>query len=60
VGKAITLHPVLIILSVIIGGKLAGVIGLIFAVPVLAIIKILYGYFWHWGEPLPKEEEKAI
>jgi predicted PurR-regulated permease PerM len=53
VGKAITLHPVLIILAVIIGGKIAGVVGLIFAVPVLAIIKILYHYFWHMGEKKP-------
>jgi predicted PurR-regulated permease PerM len=53
VGKAITLHPVLIILAVIIGGKIASVIGLIFAVPVLAIIKILYQYFWHVGEVKP-------
>ncbi|MCH3951473.1 MAG: AI-2E family transporter [Acidaminococcus sp.] len=51
VGKAITLHPVLVILAVIIGGKLSsGPIGLLFAVPVLAIIKILYTYFWHSGE----------
>lgn len=60
VGKAITLHPVLIILSVIIGGKLAGVIGLIFAVPVLAIIKILYGYFWHWVSLFPKRRKRQF
>ena len=49
-GHSITLHPVLIILAVMIGGQIGGVAGLIFAVPVLAIIKVLYGYFWHAGE----------
>ena len=49
-GHSITLHPVLIILAVMVGGQIGGVAGLIFAVPVLAIIKVLYGYFWHAGE----------
>ena len=58
VGKAVTLHPVLIILSVIIGGKLASAVGLLFAVPVLAVIKILYNYFWHYGEEqLPEDRQ---
>lgn len=49
-GHSITLHPVLIILAVLIGGQIGGVAGLVFAVPVLIIIKVLYGYFWHAGE----------
>lgn len=49
-GHGITLHPVLIILAVMIGGQIGGVAGLIFAVPVLTILKVLYGYFWHAGE----------
>lgn len=49
-GHSITLHPVLIILAVLIGGQIGGVPGLVFAVPVLIIVKVLYGYFWHVGE----------
>lgn len=49
-GRSITLHPVLIILAVLIGGQIGGVVGLIFAVPVLIIVKVLYENFWHAGE----------
>ena len=49
-GHGMTLHPVLIILAVIIDRQLGGVAGLIFAVPVLTSLKVLYGYFWHAGE----------
>ena len=57
-GHSITLHPVLIILAVMIGGQIGGVAGLIFAVPVLAIIKVLYGYFWHAGEKSPVDKNQ--
>lgn len=57
-GHSITLHPVLIILAVMVGGQIGGVAGLIFAVPVLSIIKVLYGYFWHAGEECPGSVDK--
>ncbi|MGE6259505.1 AI-2E family transporter [Heyndrickxia sporothermodurans] len=40
VGKSLHMHPVFIILSLTIGGEIGGVIGLILAVPVLAIFKV--------------------
>jgi predicted PurR-regulated permease PerM len=40
IGKSVGIHPVYVIMSLIIGGKLLGVIGLILAVPVLAAIKL--------------------
>ena len=40
IGKSVGIHPVYVIMSLIIGGKLLGVIGLIMAVPVLAAIKL--------------------
>jgi predicted PurR-regulated permease PerM len=40
IGKSVGIHPVYVIMSLIIGGKLMGVIGLIMAVPVLAAIKL--------------------
>lgn len=40
VGKSLQMHPLFIIGALIIGGEAAGVIGLIIAVPILAIIKI--------------------
>ena len=40
-GKYLKMHPVIIIISILIGGKIAGVIGMIFAVPAIALIRIL-------------------
>lgn len=49
-GKSIQLHPVLLILSLLIGTKLFGILGLIFAVPVAGICKVLYKHLWHSSE----------
>ncbi len=40
-GKITKLHPLIILFSVIAGGKLAGALGLILAVPVAAVVRIL-------------------
>lgn len=40
IGKSVGIHPVYVIMSLIAGGKLFGIIGLIIAVPVLAAIKL--------------------
>jgi predicted PurR-regulated permease PerM len=40
IGKSVGIHPVYVIMSLIVGGKLFGVIGLIIAVPILAAIKL--------------------
>ncbi|WP_158282133.1 AI-2E family transporter [Salipaludibacillus keqinensis] len=45
VGKSIHTHPLLIIFALIIGNEMAGVIGLILAVPILAVIKV---FALHW------------
>jgi len=39
VGRSLKMHPLLIIFSILIGGEVAGIMGLILAVPVVAIIK---------------------
>lgn len=41
-GSSIGLHPLVVLFSLIIGGGMFGVPGMIFAVPVIAEIKILY------------------
>ena len=51
-GKYIALHPVLIILGVLVGGKLFGIVGLLFAVPVVAVCKVLYDHLWHMNEDM--------
>ncbi|MBM7097192.1 AI-2E family transporter [Bacillus sp. H-16] len=40
VGKSLHMHPVLIIFALVVGGELAGIIGLIVAVPLLAVLKV--------------------
>ncbi|MGM9923707.1 MAG: AI-2E family transporter [Bacillus sp. (in: firmicutes)] len=40
VGKSLHMHPLLIMLSLFIGGEVGGVLGLIVAVPVLAVAKV--------------------
>lgn len=49
-GDKIDLHPVVIIASLIIGAKLFGIIGMVFAVPVAAVCRVLYKELWHLGE----------
>ncbi|MCU9613970.1 AI-2E family transporter [Caldibacillus lycopersici] len=39
VGKSLRMHPLLIMFSILIGGEICGITGLILAVPVVAIIK---------------------
>ncbi|WP_425539938.1 AI-2E family transporter [Microaceticoccus formicicus] len=50
-GESVGLHPLVILLSLIIGGGVAGVPGMIFSVPILATLKVV---FKHIG-PIIKE-----
>jgi predicted PurR-regulated permease PerM len=47
-GKAFKLHPIIILLSFIIGAKIAGPLGAIFAIPVLGIIGIIFRELGHY------------
>ncbi len=40
-GKSMKLHPIFIILAVLFAGQIGGIMGLIFAVPVLAVAKVI-------------------
>ena len=42
----VSLHPAVIILVLILGGAIGGIWGVLLAVPVTAILKILTGHFW--------------
>jgi predicted PurR-regulated permease PerM len=43
-GKITKLHPLVILFSVIAGEHIAGIVGLILAVPIAAVIKIIFEY----------------
>lgn len=45
IGRRTGMHPLTVLLSLIIGGSLFGVIGMIFSVPMVAVIKIFYIFF---------------
>jgi predicted PurR-regulated permease PerM len=46
VGRSLHMHPMLIILALLIGGELAGVPGLILAVPFFAVVKVVIQHFY--------------
>lgn len=44
-GSSIGMNPLVILLSLILGGGMFGVVGMIFSVPVVATLKILYKHY---------------
>jgi predicted PurR-regulated permease PerM len=57
-GKKIKLHPVVILLALMIGGKLFGILGMLFAMPVAAVYRVLYDELWHYnGEDIEEDLE---
>jgi hypothetical protein len=44
---AVGLHPIVVLGSVLLGGKIAGVAGAIFGIPIAAIVT---AFFWHYLE----------
>ncbi len=63
VGKALNLHPLLVMVSVIMGASLAGLLGAILAAPIVASIRILGEYAWQKMldlPPFPDEDESQV
>lgn len=48
-GRAVNLHPLTVILGLMVGGTLYGVLGLILATPVVAILKVTILYYRQKG-----------
>ncbi|MEO6121410.1 MAG: AI-2E family transporter [Acidimicrobiales bacterium] len=44
--RAVQLHPAAVILALLAGGTLGGFFGLLLAVPVAAVLKIIFGHLW--------------
>jgi predicted PurR-regulated permease PerM len=44
VGKSLHLHPLIIMFSLFLGGELGGIVGLIVAVPFVAVLKVAFVY----------------
>lgn len=45
IGENMGIHPLVILLSIIIGGGIFGVFGMIIAIPLVSIVKIFYEFF---------------
>ncbi len=43
-GRAVQVHPIIVLLAVIGGGQLAGLVGILFAVPTLAVVKVFVDF----------------
>ncbi len=44
-GKGLNLHPVTIIISLLLFGHFFGIMGMILSMPIVATIKLIYGYY---------------
>lgn len=60
VGDALDLHPLLVMISVIMGASLAGILGAVLAAPVVATIKLAGGYAWRKMLDLPPFPEPVV
>lgn len=67
-GRSLNLHPLVVLIGVIIGGNLAGIIGMLLAAPVLATLRVIGRYVFcrlydldPFAEPLegPPQAAKA-
>ena len=43
-GDKLGLHPLVIVFALLAGGKLLGIWGMLFAVPVTAVLKVIVGW----------------
>ncbi|HWP42788.1 MAG TPA: AI-2E family transporter, partial [Blastocatellia bacterium] len=68
-GERLSLHPMAVFLGLLIGGKLFGLLGIILAVPTIAVAKVfvrflleLYkgSYFYHAGDISPHEAPSEV
>jgi len=53
VGDALNLQPLTVMIAVIMGGAIAGILGIILAGPVAAAVKLVGGYLWRKMLGLP-------
>jgi predicted PurR-regulated permease PerM len=44
-GQALHVHPIIVLLAVIGGGQIGGLVGVIFAVPALAVFCVFFDFF---------------
>ncbi len=65
-GRAVSLHPLIILLATMVGTVLGGVVGLLLSVPTAAVLKVVWNFFYprlarRWGlKPSPDHNAPAL
>lgn len=60
VGKSLRMHPIIIMIALLLGGEVGGVVGLIIAVPIIAIMKVLLIHMKkHIAEHMKQKREES-
>ncbi len=59
-GSIINVHPVAIVLGVLVGGHLYGIVGMMIAVPLLAVLQILLKHMWFYDRYKEISKEHSI
>lgn len=49
-GQSIDLHPILVVVSLLVGASLYGVVGMMVAVPVAALLQVITRHLWYYRE----------
>ena len=48
VGNSVNLHPLLILLALLVGGQIAGILGMIIIIPIVAILKVTFELLYEY------------
>ncbi|WP_414672221.1 AI-2E family transporter [Lentibacillus sp.] len=59
-GKALHLHPLTVITIVLAAGSIAGFLGMLFAIPIYAVVKTIISHFYHTYQDAQKDEKDAL
>ncbi|GAA0435921.1 AI-2E family transporter [Lentibacillus halophilus] len=60
-GRALKLHPLTVITVILAAGSIGGLLGMLFAVPLYAVIKTIISHFYHtYQDTLPEDEDALI
>ncbi len=62
-GRSLNLHPLLVLIAIIVGGSLAGILGMLLAAPVLATLRIFGRYVFcrlYDRDPFAEPEEEVV
>ncbi|XOQ52640.1 MAG: AI-2E family transporter [Succiniclasticum sp.] len=59
-GRKVNLHPVIILLALLIGGKLFGIFGMLIATPVAAVYRVLYDELWYYDGEEEEFHQRAV